>query len=176
MNTTDPNNRADSYAVNLRSLRSHKDILADFNAKLPAGIVAEISRGSLRYVVRTSFKGKKVSLGTFLDFDAALRAVVEYKIAGMTLADHSAMVRQMLAEYAAAEKESYELDKQAILSAAASLPTSDMYELLDTLPPHELQTDTPTKVTKEDGSVVTIAPHVVSMYLKRMVGEEDASL
>ncbi len=172
MNTTD----ADNMAAKLPKLRSHKEILAEFNSKLPAGIVAEISRGTLRYVVRTSFKGKKVSLGTFLDFDAALRAVVEYKIAGMTLADHSTMVSKMLAEYAAAEKDAYELEKQAILEAAAVLPTSEMYELLDNLPPHELQTDTPTKITKEDGSVVSIAPHVVSMYLKKMVGEEDSSL
>ena len=58
--------------------------LTELNKKLPAGIRAVLVRNKLHYVVRTSHKGVKHSLGTFLSLDVAIAKLAEFKIKKMT--------------------------------------------------------------------------------------------
>lgn len=50
------------------------------NADLPPGIKATIVGDNVRYTVRTSIKGRKFSLGTFIDLSAAIQALAEFKV------------------------------------------------------------------------------------------------
>ncbi len=54
--------------------------IEEINSKLPAGIKAVLVGGSIHYVVRTSHKGKKVSLGTFTDGNVAIAKLAEFKL------------------------------------------------------------------------------------------------
>ena len=58
--------------------------LTELNNKLPPGIRAVLVRNKLHYVVRTSHRGKKHSLGTFLSLDLAIAKLAEFKIKKMT--------------------------------------------------------------------------------------------
>jgi hypothetical protein len=50
------------------------------NAKLPRGIKAAYVKNKIHYAVRSSIRGKKVSLGTFLSLEAAIKALTQFKL------------------------------------------------------------------------------------------------
>lgn len=54
--------------------------LAELNKQIPKGIKAVSVNNTIHYVVRTSIKGKKYSLGTFLSLDVAIKALVQFKV------------------------------------------------------------------------------------------------
>lgn len=54
--------------------------LVQLNAKLPAGVKAVFVNNAIHYVVRTTFKGRRYSLGTFLSAEAAIETLVKFKV------------------------------------------------------------------------------------------------
>lgn len=111
--------------------------LTELNKKLPAGIRAVLIRNKLHYVVRTSHKGVKHSLGTFLDLDVAIAKLAEFKIKKMTTIS-TAELEHVVDDVTASIAES------SLLTAAPKIVTPDdeqrtiLQQALDEQGPHIL--------------------------------------
>lgn len=81
-------------------------ILAELNAKLPAGIIAKEARFGrktiIQYHVRYMQDGKRYSVGVFLTVDAAIHALINHKVQKMIVIDasHRARLEQLYLELA----------------------------------------------------------------------------
>lgn len=146
---------------------------ADFNKLLLPGITVSRSRLATRFVARPTIDGKKVSLGTFVRYEDAKRAVCEAKILGGTI-----ITPDMLANFEAAYDGTGRQDDTVFASFVGEQTATQhdkLFALLETVPPHELSTDAAIEVwSEEDSSMVTIAPNVTAAYLKKMQDSADA--
>lgn len=142
--------------------------LKTLNDKLPAGIRAVVVRGVIHYVVRSSYKGVKTSIGTFLSLDVAIQKLAEYKIKKMTSllpADLDSVADQVTA---------YEAEQQAskpIANMPTSMPADEAAELLQTAideqGPHILLGgNKPIKITLDDKTHIISAEIVAEAYQK----------
>lgn len=81
-------------------------ILAELNAKLPAGIIAKEARFGrktiIQYHVRYMQDGKRYSVGVFLTVDAAIHALINHKVQKLIVVDasHRARLEQLYLELA----------------------------------------------------------------------------
>ncbi len=81
-------------------------ILAELNAKLPAGIIAKEARFGrktiIQYHVRYMQDGKRYSVGVFLTVEAAIHALINHKVQKMIVVDasHRARLEQLYLELA----------------------------------------------------------------------------
>lgn len=114
---------------------------------LPAGVTIAIVDGQIRFRARASRNGKRTSLGTFLTIEAAAKAIVDYKYG---------FIASSISEH-----------KEAIQAKATEQEMEKYFDLLSTVPPHEL--DSSGSMLVED---TVIPAHVVAAYISRLYAEE----
>jgi hypothetical protein len=116
--------------------------LFKLQARLPAGVKITLVKGAIHYAVRTSRHGRKYSLGTFSDLDAALEALIRFKTKLMDeeLTDDST-------------------------TAASVLEFEQARDMLDTVGVHNLNAHRSYKHMTEDGNIIVIPAKFVDMYI-----------
>lgn len=115
---------------------------------LPAGVTIAMVDGQLRFRARASRNGKRTSLGTFLTAEAAAKAIVDYKYGFIeaSIVEHKTSIQAKATE---AEMETY-------------------FDLLSTVPPHELDSSS---IMLIDGTV--IPSHIIAEYINKLYGTEE---
>jgi hypothetical protein len=139
------------------------DDIEILNKQLPPGIKAVPTVHGVRFTVRTSFKGKKESLGTFTSQDAAIRALVEYKIKK----SYTTVTHTMASMHARKQ--------QAVQEEKRKTPLASQIEAL-----HEYLTTvgsaaigdgvTPITITNADDTITQICSEAVSAVFFEMFG------
>lgn len=141
------------------------------NKQLPPGIKAVPTVNGVRFTVRASFKGKKESLGTFVNQDAAIRALVEFKVkkSYTTAANNVAdVVTSTLATLQAKQQ-------QVIKEEKKKTPLASQIEALN----EYLAANggsaigdgvTPITISNEDGTITQIGSEAVSAVFFEMYG------
>lgn len=119
---------------------------------LPRGIKAVISKGAIKYNVRTSKFGKRQSLGTFLTLDEAIKALTQFQY-GM-LQDYVEKAKEVEAQMLEQQKEKYFL-------------------LLLDAPVHKLQAGKEYRTFDDDGNIVVVPGSYVTMFLSSADNGED---
>jgi hypothetical protein len=113
---------------------------------LPAGISIAILDGKARYRVRTSRKGKRYNLGTFLTAEAATAALVKFQYG--LVSNPASEIASMKASSQKAELEQY---RQALDATAACLLSS---------------TEDAVIADPETGDVIIVPAELVAVYLE----------
>ena len=114
---------------------------------LPAGVTIAMVDGQLRFRARASRNGKRTSLGTFLTIEAAAKAIVDYKYG---------FIASSISEH-----------KETIQAKATEQEMDRYFELLASVPPHEL--DSSGSMLVDD---ILIPAHAIAAYISRLYGEE----
>jgi hypothetical protein len=126
--------------------------LTDLQARLPAGIKITLVKNKVHYSVRTSRNGKKYSLGTYVELEDAIQALIAFKNVNASNAC---------------------TDRIVALPLAQPLPI-DMQNLLDLIGVHNLESNKPYRHITEDGEIIDIPAHIVTMYINSIYfGTQD---
>jgi hypothetical protein len=121
--------------------------LAQLQASLPAGIKVTVIRGGIHYTVRSSRKGKKVSLGTYVNYEDAVEALKQFKFG--------------------VYKDS--IQEVQNIRTVAKLGNYEYYkDLLDQIGVHMLESHKEYIHITEDGKEITIPAPVVTMYINEI--------
>ena len=150
--------------------------IEDLNKQLPKGIKATLVNNEMHFVVRTSFKGKKYSLGTFLSLDAAIRALAEFKIKqtyAVAAKDIADIVSSTLAEQQVKIKSKIkDTQKQTPLATDVDL----LREYIDMNGPHLLGSGNEAiHITLEDGTIKHVNKEVVAIIYTEIWGMAPAN-
>lgn len=129
--------------------------LNSLNATLPPGIRAVFVSGRVHYVVRSSKRGKKQSLGTFLDLEVAKAALVQYKLGGMVTL--TAEQQQTIADKAAAQLAAQEAKKRLELVPLKTMLPSQ-FVAASTQPAQLTQTTQPQNIQAEISKAEAMNP------------------
>lgn len=136
--------------------------MADIQAALPLGIKVHWVKGQLHYTVRSSKKGRKVSLGTYLSPELAMRALANFK-AGLPIELTQAEITQISNEQAAREAEK---QRNQIERGIAQVSKQDMFFILhNEVPPHEIDSSKPYQHLTNDGKLIIIPKAIVAEYI-----------
>lgn len=156
---------------NPQQWRIQMDNIGELNKQLPPGIKAVPTVDGVRFTVRTSFKGKKESLGTFLSQDAAIRALVEYKVkkSYTTAANNVAdVVTHTLASMQARKQQVIQEEKKKTPLASQ---IEALNEYLITAGGAAIGDGiTPITITNDDGTITQICSEAVSAVFFEMFG------
>lgn len=141
--------------------------IADVQASLPPGIKVHWVKGQMHFTVRSSRKGKKVSLGTYLSPELAKRALANFK-AGLPLELTQEELAQIADEQAAREAER-ERNRQERGMPSQLTSKEEMFRILHNhVPPHELNSSKPYFWTSPGGKTVMIPKEVVAEYFSNL--------
>jgi hypothetical protein len=147
------------------------DDIEILNKQLPPGIKAVPTVHGVRFTVRTSFKGKKESLGTFTSQDAAIRALVEYKIkkSYTTAANNVAdIVTHTMASMHARKQQAVQEEKRKTPLASQ---IEALHEYLTTVGSAAIGDGvTPITITNADDTITQICSEAVSAVFFEMFG------
>ena len=144
---------------------------------MPRGIKVTWANGKIRYTVRSSKNGRKVSLGTFICQKLAIETLTRFKM-GVPIKLTQEEMQQIVSEetdkevrrmWAAEEKEKSKAPKEVMLAILAKLPATS---LLDSKKPYYHMED--------DGRVIMIPVAVVEEFFTNLMHladepEEDIS-
>lgn len=138
--------------------------LANLNKLLPPGVKAIDVNGKIRFTVRTSVKGKRESLGTFLDQKAAIKALYEYKIKK----SYSVAAEEIADEVTSIVTNKQEKLKDAIKQEEMKTPLAESVELLrnyiDMNGPHLLNDgNSAMNIPMDDGTIKHVSKEVVAI-------------
>lgn len=122
------------------------DEIQALQLRLPAGIKIVLNKGTIHYMVRSSRHGKKFSLGTFLELDDAINALVKFKTQVM----HDSPGAHPGAQ---------------VSSKAPKITYEEATGIFDEIGVHMLSSGKPYNHMKDDGSMLEIPAKYVDMYI-----------
>ena len=125
-------------------------ILAELNAKLPAGIIAKEAwfgpQLVIQYHVRYMQDGKRYSVGVFLTIEAAIHALINHKVQKMIVVDASHRARLEQLYLSLANQGSTDIIEQAAIISTSgkglavhSLNIPLMEAFMQSRPAHEIE-------------------------------------
>jgi hypothetical protein len=143
--------------------------LQELQASLPPGIKVSIGRNEIHYIVRSSRKGKKVSLGTFTCPILAMKALAAFKANLPFELTQEDMKRIIATEQ---EKE-IEIERRKLESVKLVMSKHDMFKILyDNVPAHEIDASKPYNYVTPEGNTIIIPKIILSEYLDKLVSGE----
>ena len=144
--------------------------LKTISKKLPPGITAAYRGGRIVYLVRTSRTTEngtfKANLGTFISIDEAVRALVDWKTNNIFKSTQSLQTAEVLNSL----QDSYH-EAQADLAEQHCKTIANLesiFELLESVPFHELDASKDAAIANEDGTTTVVPASVVAAYFKRL--------
>jgi hypothetical protein len=138
--------------------------LTDLQARLPAGIKITLVKNKVHYSVRTSRNGKKYSLGTYVELEDAIQALIAFKNVNASNACNDRIVA-LPQTMIGTQPQAQPLEQ--------TLPI-DMQNLLDLIGVHNLESNKPYRHITEDGEIIDIPAHIVTMYINSIYfGTQD---
>ena len=150
------------------------DDLTILNAKLPAGIKAVIVNNTVRYHVRTSVKGKKYGLGTFTDYNAAVSALVQFKIKKSFTVDSGAVATAVEDVIASNQIAAATAAKVAVASTPDVELAAILQEQVDQIGPQLItDPDAPLRITVEGKDILIPAAIVRQVFDRQFMMTDD---
>lgn len=159
--------------------------LRNLESQLPPGVYLNIHNASLSFTVRTSYAAPsgrqvKVGLGTFTDLGKAVRALLEWKNEHMMKNLKVEMIEEIRESLQVAEKaKKRNIAAQRISAFECVTPeglNQTFFEILDTMPPHLIETDGDMNMLTENGSAITIPARVIAAWFTREEQRANAAI